>query len=388
MTTRIIVAPDKFRGSLDAAGVARALAAGIRSVIPDAVVVECPVADGGEGSVACAVAAGWEPRTRTVTGPVGIPIEASYAVSPDGATAMIELAAASGIDRLPLGPDGPVLDPRNATSRGTGELVVAALDDGCTSLVLAVGGSACTDGGAGLVAALGAGLYDASGASLPDGGAALEGLVRLELAGFDRRLGEVRVVLAADVDNPLLSRRGAAAVFGPQKGATMRDVADLDAALAHWANVVGDAVPGAGGTQDAAGAGAAGGVGFAAMAFLHATMRPGAELLLELIGFDELTDGASLVVTGEGSLDPQSLGGKTPIVVARHARERGIPVTAACGRNQLSHDEIRDAGFESVHAMLDLEPDPVRSMSAPRPLLERIGADIARAHSSNSSSSL
>lgn len=390
---RIVIAPDKFRGSLDAAGVADALGAGVLDIDPEADVVAVPLADGGEGSVACALAAGWRPVSATVTGPVGNPVEATFAISPDGSSAMVELATASGIDVLPGGPGNPALDARSATSRGTGELILAALDAGCRRIVVAVGGSACTDGGSGMVRALGLQAYDAGGAPLPDGGGALLDCVRVDALRLDDRLADVEFVLAADVDTPLLGDRGSAAVFGPQKGASPSDVGYLDGALRRWADCLEVALPHTAGVRDRPGAGAAGGVGFGAMAILGAEMQPGASLLLDLTGFDALLTGADLVVTAEGSLDQQSLAGKTPVGVAARAASHGIPCVVVCGRNLLSESEIHENGFRAAYALLDIEPDPAQSMAAPIPLLRRLGAAIVQDHrieaqSSNSSSSV
>lgn len=374
---RIVVAPDKFKGSLEAPDVAARLAAGIRSVDPAAEVVAAPVADGGEGTLEAALGAGFTAHPLTVTGPVGQPVEAEFALR--GGTAVVEMALASGLAALPADEHGdPVLDAGGATSRGTGELIRAALDAGATSVVLGVGGSACTDGGAGLLQALGARLLDAAGRQLGGGGAQLARLERVDLTGFDPRVAGAQFVLAADVDNPLLGQRGAAAVFGPQKGASPEDVAALDAALAVLRDRLADALgePARRAAQ-IPGAGAAGGVGYAALAALGARRRPGVEVVLGFVGLAEQVSGADLVVTGEGSLDEQSLGGKTPMGVARTARTAGVPVAAVCGRTTLDEQTLRRAGFVRTYALTDLEPDPRVSMREAGPLLERVGARLA-----------
>jgi len=367
---RIVIAPDKFKGSLDAAGVARAVADGFRAVRPEAAVDLVPVADGGEGTLDAALGAGFARRATVVTGPTGEPVSADWGLRGD--EAVIEMALASGLAVLP----GGVRDPRGATSRGTGELIAAALDAGARRIVLGVGGSAGTDGGAGMLQALGLRLHDGAGAVLPGGGAALARLVTMDASAIDPRLAEASITLAGDVDNPLLGPNGAAAVFGPQKGATPADVAELDAALAHYAALIADAF-GVHGATDAPGAGAAGGVGFAAVAALGAVRRSGIDVVLEFTGLRERLIGADLVVTGEGSIDEQSLGGKTPVGVAIAAAEVGVPVVAVCGRTTLDDDRLRAAGFVRAYALAAREPDPEVSMRDAARLLREIGAELA-----------
>ncbi|ASN52954.1 glycerate kinase [Sinomonas sp. R1AF57] len=371
---KIVLAPDKFKGSLTGAQVAEALAEGIREVLPDAELVLVPVADGGEGTVSAALGAGFSPRRAAVAGPTGQTLTAEFAVSagPEGRrTAVIEMAAASGLDVLPDG----FRDARGATSLGTGQLIRAALDAGCREIVLGVGGSACTDGGAGMLAGLGARFTDDAGRDLPLGGAALARIAEADLSGLDARLDHARLILAADVDNPLLGAEGAAAVFGPQKGASPSDVEELDAALARFAAVLGQAMgPVAAAAKDLPGAGAAGGVGYAALA-LGAMRRRGIDVVVEFTGLREKLAGADLVVTGEGSLDAQSLSGKAPIGVAKEAAAQGIPVVAVCGRSQLA--DATAAGFRSVHALTGLEPDVETCIREASTLLRRIGIDLA-----------
>jgi glycerate kinase len=288
-----------------------------------------------------------------------------------GGVAVVELADVSGLGRLP----GGRLAARTASSYGTGQVLRAALDAGCRRIVLGIGGSACTDGGAGMVQALGGRLRDARGGEVGRGGAALAGVELLDLAGLHPTLRQTEVVVASDVDNPLLGPRGAAAVYGPQKGASPADVAALDAALARWAEAVYHATG-----VDAAGtpgAGAAGGVGFAALAVLGATLRPGIDLVLELVGFPAALPGARLVITGEGSLDAQTLHGKAPAGVAAAARSAGIPVVAVAGRSLLSPAELEPAGILAAYALTDIEPDPDRCMTEAGPLLERLAAKVA-----------
>ena len=289
------------------------------------------------------------------------------------------MATASGLGVLPTDDNGVVRrDALAASSRGTGELITAALDAGCRRIVLGVGGSANTDGGAGLLAALGVRLLDAEGRAVPDGGGGLTALVTAEVDDLDPRLKDTELILAADVTNPLLGPEGAAAIFGPQKGASPADVAVLDDNLATLVGALADT---AGDTArraaDLPGAGAAGGVGYAAL-FLGATRRPGIEVVMDLVDLDHVLAGADVVITGEGSLDGQSLGGKTPLGVARRARDHGVPtVLAVCGRTTLDERERRGAGFDRVWALTDIESDVSRCMSEAGPLLRRLGAEIA-----------
>jgi glycerate kinase len=369
---RVLVAPDKFKGSLPASGVAEAVAAGVRRHRPDAEIVTLPVADGGDGTLEAALANGFERVDVVVSGPTGEPVSTAYARRGD--TAVVEMADACGLSRLP----GGTLQPLTASSRGLGEAVAFALDAGCREIVIGIGGSASTDGGAGLVSALGAVLLDESGAELPDGGAALARLHELDLTGLHPTLHDAKLVVACDVDNPLTGPRGAAGVYGPQKGLIGDDVPSVDAALARWADLVAQ-VTGAD-RRDAPGAGAAGGVGFATVALLGAELRPGIRLMLDLLGFEDAVGGCDLVVTGEGSLDEQSLHGKAPVGVAQAAAGHGVPVVAVCGRRLLDFDALEAAGISAAYALLDIEPDTETCMREPAPLLEALGERIAARH--------
>jgi glycerate kinase len=364
-----VIAPDKFKGSLTGAEVAARVAAGLKRGGFAGETVWVPVADGGDGTVDAAVAAGYQRVEEQVTGPVGEPVLASFAIR--GETAVVEAAAANGLAVLPPG----TVAPLTGTTRGVGELILGAAGMGARRIVLGVGGSATTDGGAGLLQALGARLVDAEGHELPPGGAALRNLATLDLSAL-RDLKDIEFVLATDVDNPLLGPSGAAAVYGPQKGASPDDVPLLDAALERWADVAEAAV---GGFRDAPGAGAAGGLGFAALAFLGARMRPGIEYLLDLVSFGTRLHGARLVITGEGSLDAQTLRGKTPAGVARAvaARDPGIPVVAVAGRCALTRDELRAAGIAAAYALTEIEPDMATCFADAGPLVERLGERIA-----------
>ncbi|MER7129050.1 glycerate kinase [Streptosporangium saharense] len=366
---RVVVAPDKFRGSLTSPEVAAHVAAGLRAAGAGRVpVVPLPVADGGDGTVEAVVASGFTRVETEVTGPLGTRVTAAYAVrdEPDGRVAVVELAEASGLRRLP---EGAAPAPLTATSHGTGELIAHAVRHGARRIVLGLGGSACTDGGAGMAQALGVRLLDAAGNDLPPGGAALRDLRAIDTSGRPRGF---EVVVASDVDNPLLGPYGAAAVYGPQKGATPEDVAVLETGLARLAVHA----PGLAGRP---GSGAAGGVGFGALAFLDAEIRPGIGYLLDLVDFDRHVRGARLVITGEGSIDEQTLRGKAPMGVATAAARHGVPVVAVCGRRSVSDEELRAVGIEAAYALTDIEPDPHRCMTEAGPLLERLTGRIATA---------
>jgi glycerate kinase len=367
----VVVAPDKFKGSLTAREVAERVAAGIGAVDPGVTVVRVPVADGGDGTVDAALAAGYERVPLRATGPTGEPVDTAYAVRDD--VAVVEMADVSGLRLLP--PDR--LAPLTATSYGVGEVVAAALDRGARHVVLGIGGSASTDGGAGMLEALGVRLFDAGGSPLPRGGGALADLARVDLSGLHPAVAQARIVVACDVDNPLLGPRGAAAVYGPQKGASPDDVTNLDAALAHWADLV-DAATGRTDVRDRAGAGAAGGVGYAAMAVLGAELEPGIGLVLDLVRFADHLPGADLVITGEGSLDEQTLNGKAPAGVAAAAAKAGVPVVTVSGRLALDRAQLQAAGIEAAYALTDIEPDVRRCLADAGPLLERLANTLAR----------
>jgi glycerate 2-kinase len=370
--TRMVIAADKFKGSLTAAEVADAVAAGVHRVRPDVGIETVPVADGGDGTVAAALAAGFERVDVTASGPTGEPVSTCFARRGD--VAVVEMADVSGLVRLPGGRPAPL----TATSRGTGEVIAAAVDAGCRRIVLGIGGSASTDGGAGLVRALGARLHGPDGAEVAEGGGALADVIDLDLGSLPARMAGVEVTVASDVDNPLTGATGAAAVYGPQKGAGADDVRRLDEALGHWADVVTEAT--GDDHRQAAGAGAAGGVGFAAIALLGAELRSGIELVLDLVRFAERLGGADLVVTGEGSLDAQTLHGKAVAGVAAAARARGVPVVAVCGRNALDANSLHTAGITAAYALTDIEPDVQRCIAEAAPLLERLGEQLAVEH--------
>lgn len=371
-TRRVLVAADKFKGSLTAVEVAERVTAGLRRAVPDVEVTALPVADGGDGTVAAAVAAGFERREVRVAGPLGQEVVAAFAVRGD--TAVVEMAEASGLQRLPAG----VLAPLTASTYGSGELLRAALDAGVRTIVFGVGGSATTDGGAGMLSALGARFLDADGEPVAPGGGGLAELARADLSGLDPRLSTVELVLASDVDNPLTGPKGAPAVYGPQKGASPDDVGTLDAALAHYVKVLENSVgPRAAEYAAAPGAGAAGGIGYGAL-LVGARFRAGIEVMLDVLGFAAALEPVELVITGEGSLDEQTLHGKAPAGVAAAARAAGKDVVAVCGRLRLPPEALGRAGFRRAYPLTDVEPDVAVCLADAGPILERVAERIGR----------
>ncbi|KUN48736.1 glycerate kinase [Streptomyces olivochromogenes] len=368
----MLIAADKFKGSLTAVQVAERVMAGLRRVVPDVEVEALPVADGGDGTVDAAVAAGFERREVRVAGPLGDELTAAFALRGD--TAVVEMAEASGLQRLPAG----VFAPLTSSTYGSGELLRAALDAGARTIVFGVGGSATTDGGAGMLSALGARFVDAEGEPVAPGGAALSDVATADLSGLDPRLSSVDFVLASDVDNPLTGPKGAPAVYGPQKGASPDDVEILDAALGHFAAVLEKSI-GSRATEYAAapGAGAAGGIGYGALV-LGARFRPGIEVMLDVLGFAPALERATLVITGEGSLDEQTLHGKAPAGVAAAARAAGKEVVAVCGRLALRPEALGRAGIRRAYPLTEVEPDIARCISDAGPILETVAQNIAR----------
>ncbi|MDC2957680.1 glycerate kinase [Streptomyces gilvifuscus] len=372
MTQRVLIAADKFKGSLTAVQVAERVTAGLRRVVPAVEVASLPVADGGDGTVDAAVAAGFERREVRVAGPLGHEVTAAFALRGD--TAVVEMAEASGLQRLPKG----VFAPLTASTYGSGELLRAALDAGARTIVFGVGGSATTDGGAGMLSALGARFLDADGEPVPPGGGGLDDLATADLSDLDPRFADVELVLASDVDNPLTGPKGAPAVYGPQKGASPDDVAALDSALAHYAKVLEEAVgPRAAEYAASPGAGAAGGIGYGAL-LLGARFRAGIEVMLDVLGFAPALERVDLVITGEGSLDEQTLHGKAPAGVAAAARAADKEVVAVCGRLALPPEALGRAGIRRAYALTEIEPDVVKCIADAGPILERVAEQIAR----------
>lgn len=345
---KVVIAPDSFKESLSAMAVAEAIERGFRQIYPQVQYVKLPMADGGEGTVDSMVAAtGGEIVRVEVTGPLGQPVSAFYGLLGEGETAVIEMAAASGLHLAPKGQR----DPRITTSYGTGELILAALERGVKAIILGIGGSATNDGGAGMMQALGARLLDDQQQPLPPGGAALTRLAQIDLSAVDPRLQQVSVTAACDVDNPLCGPQGASAVFGPQKGATSEMVTQLDAALSHFGSLLQQAT----GREvlNAPGAGAAGGMGAALLGMLNARLRPGIEIVIETLRLEEALRDADLVITGEGRLDSQSIHGKTPIGVARVAKRHGLPVIGIAGSLSKDYQVVHQHGIDAAFSVLD-----------------------------------
>lgn len=377
---RVLIASDKFKGSLSGTEVASAVTTGLRRAYPDLSVHAVPVADGGDGTLIAAVAAGFRYVPVIASGPTGAQVLTGYASRGD--LAVVELADVSGLVRLP----GGVAAPMTSSTRGVGEVMDAAISAGARRVLLGLGGSASTDGGAGLVRALGARLLNATGHNISDGGAALAALATIQVGRLHAKMSGVHVVVACDVENPLTGPRGAASIYALQKGATPDQVSELDDALKHWADVVATAT--GRDPRERPGAGAAGGVGFAALALLNAELRPGIELMLDLVGFHDRLVGVDLVVTGEGALDEQTLCGKAPSGVAAASATAGIPVVVVCGQNALNADQVREAGISAVYALTDIEPDVQRCIDGAGPLLEQLGERIAADYLASSTSSI
>ncbi|POA30895.1 MULTISPECIES: glycerate kinase [unclassified Pseudomonas] len=370
---KIVIAPDSFKDSLSAEAVATAIALGLAEVWPDATLVKCPMADGGEGTVESILAAcEGELRSASVQGPLGIQVDAHWGWLPHNHTAIIEMAEASGLQLVPLGQRDACI----SSTFGTGELIRAALDARAQRIILAIGGSATNDAGAGALQALGVRLLDAQGQTLQPGGLALAQLARIDLSEMDPRLASVRFEIAADVNNPLCGLHGASAIFGPQKGASVEQVQQLDQALGHFAGICAQAL--GKDLRDEPGSGAAGGLGFAAKAFLGAQFRAGVEVVADLVGLEEAVRDADLVITGEGRFDAQTLRGKTPFGVARIARQQGVPVIVIAGTLGEGYQQMYEHGVDAAFALAS-GPMTLEQACADAPrLLHDRARDIAR----------
>ena len=370
---KIVIAPDSFKDSLSAQAVADAIASGLAEVWPDAELVKCPMADGGEGTIEAVLdACEGQWMSAQVSGPLGDSVSAQWGWLAQSRTAIIEMAMASGLQLLTRAQRDACL----TSTEGTGQLISAALDAGAQRVILAIGGSATNDGGSGMLSALGARFLDRNDQPLPRGGRALTDLARIDLSGLDPRLANVRVEIAADVDNPLCGPNGASHIFGPQKGASPDQVLALDAALAHFADhsarTLGRDL------RDSPGSGAAGGMGFAAKAYLNASFRAGVEVVADLTGLEQALVGADLVITGEGRFDAQTLRGKTPLGVARVAQRQRVPVIVLAGTLGEGYEQLYQHGISAAFALtsgpMDLEQ---ACREAPRLLQER-ARDVAR----------
>lgn len=365
-TTRtVLLTPDKFKGTLSAAQVVDALRRGIAETAPQLRVLSCPIADGGDGTVDAALASGATAHTTTVTGPTGQPRATRWALQDD--VAVLELAETVGLQALP----GGELAPHTASTRGLGELIRAAIAAGAKTILVGLGGSSSTDGGAGLLQGVGARLLQADGTDIGAGLAGVRTLASADLAPALQALEGVTLVAANDVTNPLLGPDGAAAVYGPQKGLTTEDVDRAETALAAAAQILDTA----GSLSDQPGAGAAGGTGFA-LFLLGAVQRSGADAVFELVGVDALLDQADVVVTGEGKLDAQTLHGKGPAEVARRARERGLDVAAVAGAITLSPQQLHDAGILEAWDLTSRAGSTQRALEHGEELLTEVGRDL------------
>ncbi len=344
------------------------MALGLARALPDAQLSIVPVADGGDGTAETIVQTlGGDMRTATVRGPDGKPVQARFGMVGLADLAVVELAQASGLALIPAGHN----DPLTATTYGTGELIAAAIDAGARRIILAIGGSATNDAGTGALSALGARFLDDAAQPLPAGGAALARLARIDVSALEQRLAGVSIEIASDVRNPLCGPAGASAVYGPQKGASPEDVRLLDAALRHFADIAASTV--GADVRDVPGAGAAGGAGAGFLALAHATLRPGAQLVLEILDFARHLEGVALVVTGEGKLDRQTLAGKAPYAVAQAAKDKGIPAIAIAGSVAVSAQDLEQA---SIVLALPICPGPMTADEAMQRAAELV-ADTA-----------
>ncbi len=345
---KIIVAPDKFKGSMSATEAAELIEAGIKSVIPGVEIYKFPLSDGGEGLVeSLAGKPGGTTKTLSVTGPLGKPVDAEMGLIDGGKTGIIEMAAASGLALVPENERDPFI----TTTYGTGELILAALDRGCEKLIIGIGGSATNDGGAGMARALGAQFLDRDGHPINEGGGELKRLETIDISGLDPRLEKAQVLVACDVDNPLTGPGGASHVYGPQKGASPDMVKQLDRALENYARVIkkdlGLEV------KNIPGAGAAGGLGAGLIAFLQAELLSGIDLVLEALKIEEYLPGCSLLITGEGKLDPQSAYGKAPVGIARRAKNYNVPAIALTGQIEGDLETFHREGLTACFAIAD-----------------------------------
>lgn len=344
---KIVIAPDSYKESLPASDVAQAIELGFREIFPDAQYVNVPVADGGEGTVEAMIAAtGGGAKTSRVTGPLGEPVDAIWGMSGDGGTAFIEMAAASGLALVPAARRNPLL----TTSRGTGELILQALEHGAKNIIIGIGGSATNDGGAGMVQALGARLSDASGKEIAQGGAGLISLNGIDISGLDPRLAGCTLRVACDVTNPLTGELGASRVFGPQKGASEAMIAELDRHLTHYAAVIKKCLRID--VLNVPGSGAAGGMGAALMAFLGAELGSGIEIVTQALNLEEHIHDCTLVVTGEGRIDSQSIHGKVPVGVAKIAKKYHKPVIGIAGSLTADVGVVHQHGIDAVFSVL------------------------------------
>lgn len=372
---KIIIAPDSFKGSLSAVEAAAAIGKGVHKAFSDVETVLLPIGDGGEGTMETLVAAtGGELKQLSVTGPLGNTVEAAYGVLGDGKTCVIEMAAASG---LHLVPDGK-LAPLKTTTFGTGELIRQALDDGFSSFIVGLGGSATNDGGAGMLQALGLRIYDNVGQEIGPGGGELQKVSGLDFTNFDERISRSRFVIASDVENPLIGPDGASHVFGPQKGASPEDVELLDRNLTNWADRILEAT----GLElhNRPGAGAAGGTGGAFQAFFPAELKRGIDVVLDYIGLDGHLQETDLVITGEGKVDHQTAFGKTALGVSQRANRSNVPTIILAGSVGKGTDVLHEHGVVSIHSIINSPMALQEAMQNAAELLEESAEQIVRTY--------
>lgn len=370
---KVIIAPDSFKESIDALGVANAIEKGFRKVFPDVDIVKIPMADGGEGTVQSIISVtNGKIMRKNVTGPLGETVEAYFGILGDRQTAIIEMAAASGLHLVPKEKRNPLW----MTTKGTGELILAAVEAGATKIIIGLGGSATNDGGMGMAKALGIKFLDDDGKEIGDGGGNLSKLAKIDVSNMDPRLQNLKFLVACDVESPLIGENGASRIFGPQKGASPSMIQQLDENLAHYAEIIKRDIG-----KDVAhlpGSGAAGGLGAGLIAFLNAELKSGVELVLEATNFKEQLKDAELVITGEGKIDSQTIYGKTPIGVAKLAKESGVPVIAIAGN--LSHDfeVVYDYGIDALFSIVPGVTTIEEALSKAAMNIENTATNIAR----------
>jgi len=349
---KIVVAPDSFKGSLTAIEVSDAIEKGIREVFPEAEIIKIPMADGGDGTVQCLVnATGGKILEEKVIGPLGNEVWAFYGILGDRKTAIVEMAAASGLTLVPENKRDPLI----TTTYGTGQLIKAALNQGCRKMIIGIGGSATNDGGAGMVQALGTKLLDKDGEEIGFGGGELKKIVKIDISCMDKRLSDIKVLAASDVNNPLCGPQGASRIYGPQKGATPEIIEELDESLAYFAELIKRDLHKD--IKDIPGAGAAGGLGASLIAFLNAELRPGIEIMIEAVKLEQAIKDADLVITGEGKIDSQTIYGKAPIGVAKIAKKHNIPVVAVAA---IIEEDSRIFQSYGIDTLIKVSEPPMR----------------------------
>ena len=354
---KIVIAPDSFKGSLTAVEIADAIGQGVKEIFPEAKIIKIPMADGGDGTVQCLVTAtGGEILREKVTGPLGDEVLASYGILGGMKTAVIEMAEASGLTLVPENKRNPLI----TTTYGTGQLIKAALDQGCKKMIIGIGGSATNDGGAGMVQALGVRLLDREGKEIGFGGGELKKISRIDISNLDNRLSETEVLIASDVTNPLCGPKGASRIYGPQKGATPKVIEELDESLAHFAEIIKRDLNK--NVKDMPGAGAAGGLGAGLIAFLDAELKPGIEIIIEIVKLEQAIKDADLVITGEGKIDSQTIYGKAPIGVAKIAKKYNIPVIAVAAIISDDADIVHQYGINTLIKI----SEPPMSLTEPK----------------------